>query len=46
MTYRSNWGQPPGCEEGRDRSCRRPEEGVVRMGLGLEAKHFSPLGCQ
>lgn len=25
---------------------QRPEEGTVRVGLGLEAKHLSPLLCR
>lgn len=25
---------------------QRPEEGTIRVGLGLEAKHLSPLLCR
>lgn len=31
---------------GQGQTLRRPEEGTVRVGLGLEANHLSPLLCQ
>lgn len=43
--HRSHPRQPPGCGEGGDRSCRRPGEGVVRVGPGLLAEPVSPLLC-
>ena len=37
-THRSNPAKQPGCGKGRERGCRRPEQGVVRS-LGRRAHH-------